>query len=311
MKVFLSHASESKPLVRRIAEQLPRHVDVWFDQDELEAGNRFPEVIERTIRLESDFCAVFVDAWALDSEWVRREVRWALEREAALQRPFVIPVLIDEVEPRLPELGFDPSQRLYLDARDRSDAGTVQSGQRLAAELFKLASRLIESLRSVDRRALIDAFAADLTQFQQAAYMFVAALENRIAVIASEAPVTKLVLEAVNAYNDAANGFVARLPQHRDRLTAAWRDRRALCNDIRELVVLIDPGVYRGALFALNDVLEAVHTVSTPGQEADAATLAGHDARREALLAEAKRALERLSAKAGDVLGDLEAELQA
>ncbi len=307
MKIFLSHASESKPRVRRIAEMLPRHVDAWLDQDELAAGRKFPDIIERAIRLQSDFTVVFVDAQALDSEWVRREVDLALRREVDLQRPFVIPVLLGDVAQRLHELGFDPGQRLYLDARDLSDEGLARSGRALADELFKLASRLIESLRSVDRRALLDAFSSELTAFQQAAYRFVSTFENSLESIVLDERITALVRDALADYNAVADRFIARLPQHRDRLTAAWRDRRALCNDVRELATLIEVDVYRGALFAFSDVIEVIHAVN---DRADVATVRPHEPRREAVVTAARRALERLSTKASDVISDLEAELE-
>ena len=307
MKIFLSHASESKPRVRRIAEMLPRHVDAWLDQDELAAGRKFPDIIERAIRLQSDFTVVFVDAQALDSEWVRREVDLALRREVDLQRPFVIPVLLGDVAQRLHELGFDPGQRLYLDARDLSDEGLARSGRALADELFKLASRLIESLRSVDRRALLDAFSSELTAFQQAAYRFVSTFENSLESIVLDERITALVRDALADYNAVADRFIARLPQHRDRLTAAWRDRRALCNDVRELATLIEVDVYRGALFAFSDVIEVIHAVN---DRADVAAVRPHEPRREAVVTAARRALERLSTKASDVISDLEAELE-
>ena len=307
MKIFLSHASESKPRVRRIAEMLPRHVDVWLDQDELEAGRKFPDIIERTIRLQSDFTVVFVDTQALASEWVRREVDLALRREVDLQRPFVIPVLLDDVAQRLHELGFDPAQRLYLDARDLSDDGLARSGRALADELFKLASRLIESLRSADRRALLDAFSSELTAFQQAAYRFVSTFENTLEAIVLDERITALVRDALAEYNAVADRFIARLPQHRDRLTAAWRDRRALCNDVRELVTLTDVDVYRSALYAFGDLIEVIHAVN---DRADIAAVRPHEPQREAVVAAARRALERLSTKASDVISDLEAELE-
>ena len=307
MKIFLSHASESKPRVRRIAEMLPRHVDAWLDQDELAAGRKFPDIIERAIRLQSDFTVVFVDAQALDSEWVRREVDLALRREVDLQRPFVIPVLLGDVAQRLHELGFDPGQRLSLDARDLSDEGLARSGRALADELFKLASRLIESLRSVDRRALLDAFSSELTAFQQAAYRFVSTFENSLESIVLDERITALVRDALADYNAVADRFIARLPQHRDRLTAAWRDRRALCNDVRELATLIEVDVYRGALFAFSDVIEVIHAVN---DRADVAAVRPHEPRREAVVTAARRALERLSTKASDVISDLEAELE-
>ena len=87
MKIFLSHGSEAKPLVRRLTAALPRHVEIWLDADELRLGQKFAQHIERGIRLESDFVVAFVDRHALDSTWVKREVGLALKRLARC-RPF-------------------------------------------------------------------------------------------------------------------------------------------------------------------------------------------------------------------------------
>ncbi len=50
LKVFLSHARPSKPLVRRVAAALPPHVECWLDQDEMGPGQKFPARIEAGIR---------------------------------------------------------------------------------------------------------------------------------------------------------------------------------------------------------------------------------------------------------------------
>ncbi len=115
MQLFLSHASASKARVRRIVAQLPKHVEAWLDQDELSPGHRFGRHIETAIAEECDFLIVFVDAAALASDWVRREVAAGLAREADLDRPFVVPVLFDDVAARIGEVG-DLADRLYLQA---------------------------------------------------------------------------------------------------------------------------------------------------------------------------------------------------
>jgi hypothetical protein len=65
VKVFLSHASESKPLVRRLTAGLPKHVERWLDAEELATGQRFAKHIEAGIRNECDFFLVFIDEAAL------------------------------------------------------------------------------------------------------------------------------------------------------------------------------------------------------------------------------------------------------
>jgi hypothetical protein len=311
MKIFLSHASESKPVVRRLTDPLPRHVERWLDQEELATGQKFGRHIESGIRLECDFLIAFVDEAALGSEWVRREVALGLERQRDLQRPFVLPVLLGDVESRMGELGLAADEWLYLDARDLSDAGIAASAAALQAELFKHASELVERLRSSDRRALVDAFAAELAEFEQVAYRWVASLANRIEVIVATEATSHHVRDCLAAYNAVADRFIPRLPMHRDRLSAAWRDRRSLRKDIAELIDQIEDGVYRGALYDLNEVLSALHEamVAEQAQRLDAPMLARHEARKGELLTAAQQALDRMTRDASELVGDLTSEL--
>lgn len=64
---------------------------------------------------------------------------------------------------------------------------------------------------------------------------------------------------------EVSERFVPRLALHRDRITAAWRDRRSLCEDVREVLAAIENEVYRGAMFKLNEVIEAIHHLDASG----------------------------------------------
>ena len=312
MKIFLSHASQSKPLVRRLTDPLPPHVERWLDQDELATGQKFAQHIESGLRNDCDFLIVFIDEAALDSEWVRREVGIGLQRQRDLQRPFVIPVLLGEVPGRMHEIGLPADEWLYLDARDCSDPGLAASAAALQAELFKHASELVERLRTADRRALIDGFAAELAEFEQVAFRWVASMANRIDVLIAVPASQDHIRECLAAYNAVADRFIPRLPAHRDRLSAAWRDRRSLCNHIAALIDLVEDGVYRGALFDLNQVLTMLHEsmVADAEDRLQPASLADFEARKVDLLAKAQAAIERMTRDASRLVGDLTSELE-
>lgn len=312
MKIFLSHASPSKPLVKRLTDPLPRHVERWLDQEELATGQKFARHIEAGIRSECDFLIAFIDAAALDSEWVRREVALGIDRQRDLQRPFVLPVLIGDVRERLHEIGLPADEWLHLDARDLSDAGVAASAAALQAELFKHASELVERLRSADRRALIDRFAAELAEFEQVAFRWAASMTSSVGVLVASHAAQEHVRECLAAYNAVADRFIPRLSQHRDQLSAAWRDRRSLCNHIAELIDEVEDGVYRGAMYALNEVLGLLHDgmrLAGDGQLTPE-LVAASDARKDELLATARRALERMTRAASDLVGDLTSELE-
>jgi hypothetical protein len=312
MKVFLSHANESKPLVRRLTDGLPKHVARWLDAEELATGQKFPQHIEAGIRNECDFFLVFIDEAALQSEWVKREVALGRERQRDLQRPFVLPILVGDVQARMGELGLAADEWLYLDARDLSDTGVAASGAAIAAELFKHASELVERLRTTDRRSLIDGFAAELAEFEQVAYRWVAAMENRIDVLVTVQAAIDHVRETLAAYNQVADRFIPRLPKHRDALSAAWHDRRSFINRIAALIDLVEDGVYRGAMYDLNEVLGLVHEAQVADAEKrlDPAQLAKDEQRKTVLIDQAQAALDDLTQRANALFGDLTAELE-
>ena len=309
MRVFLSHASESKPLVERLTEPLPPHVQIWLDRDALAAGQRFGPRIEAAIRRDCDFVLVFVDEHALASDWVKRETALALQRQADLQRAFVLPVLLQPLGGRMKELGIDPQEMLYVDATDPSDDGVARAARLLGDELFKHASVMIESLRNADRRAMLDALSAEVTEYKQVAFRWQAAMGNSLAVLSVNQAAFDHVRETLTAYNEVSERFVPRLALHRDRITAAWRDRRSLCEDVREVLAAIENEVYRGAMFRLNEVIEAIHRLDASGG-APAADVAALDARKDALNEAARAALERMSARTAELIGDLESELE-
>jgi len=305
VRLFLSHASESKPVVRRIAESLPAHVDCWLDQDEMAAGERFGRRIEDAIAEACDYMVVFLDAAALAREWVPREVAWGLEREQSLGRPYVIPVLLEDVRTRLRDIPH-LEDRLYLTAFDHSTTGLAQASGALAEQLFAHASRLVETLRSTARRSLLDAFTRELTAYKQAAYQWRASLGNSLDVLTTNPEAFEHVRESVRLYNLASDPFMEHLGSHRDRINAAWARHRGLCEDMRSLAERIEQ-VYRGEMFELNKIHEIVHSLMTsvPPQLATPQ----QEAHRTMLLTTAGNALDELSRRATQTVAALEREI--
>jgi len=309
MKIFLSHASESKPLVRRLTEPLPPHVAIWLDRDMMAPGQRFGPRIETAIRRECDFVLVFIDEYALASDWVKREAALALDRQLALQRTYLLPILLRDVGPRMRELGIDPEEMLYLDATDSSDQGIAASARTLADELFKHCSVMIESLRDADRRQLLEALAAETIEFKQAAFMWQSSMGNSLAVLTTHLAAFDHVRDCIASYNRVADRFIPRLALHRDRITSAWRNQRSLCNDVRDVLASIENDVYRGAMFRLNEVIEMIHKLDSEGG-APAPEIARLDAEKDRLTDAARTALERMSAATTELIADLERELE-
>ena len=94
MRIFLSYAREQGPLVNAVTDNLPPHIRPWIDQNDLLLGDDIEDSIRSAINDSTDFVVIFLDLYAVESEWVRRELRWALQREEELGRPFVLPVVV-------------------------------------------------------------------------------------------------------------------------------------------------------------------------------------------------------------------------
>lgn len=255
MKVFLSHASEDKSVVRKIRDCLPRHVRVWLDEDELDLGARFPQMIEKAIHEESDFVLVFLSHHAMQSDWVTREFNWALEREQQLQRIFVLPILLDDVRSKIKQgpLG----NRLYLTAFDHSTAGLENTSQDISKNLFAQISRHFNTPTTATPADFLADLNRDFTAYQEIAYKLHAVMGDSVKVLATNATAFNTVARTVDEYNDYSTDFIQRLPEHCRKVKQYWG--RNMGEDCCELVSFIEKEVYRGQIYALNEVREALN----------------------------------------------------
>ena len=82
MKVFLSHSSVDKNLARRLSLDLQAtNIDVWLDQWEIGVGTEFVQSIERGVD-EAEFVIVLLTPGSVASDWVNREWRRKVQKEA-------------------------------------------------------------------------------------------------------------------------------------------------------------------------------------------------------------------------------------
>lgn len=96
--VFLSYTRADLPAVEKIYRKLSAHMEVWFDKNELDPGDRFWSVIEKQI----EDCHLFVPVVSRATEarpkggFIRE---WRIASQEALNRsrsvPFICPILLD------------------------------------------------------------------------------------------------------------------------------------------------------------------------------------------------------------------------
>ncbi|MGW6445241.1 toll/interleukin-1 receptor domain-containing protein [Lentzea sp. NPDC055074] len=132
--VFISHSTKSAPegnarkLLLELVDRFPLGAcRVQADQIFLHPGDRWEEKIGDRIN-ESHFGIVLLDANALDSKWVRREVRQMLDQPTR-KNYRIIAILVDLTRGQVQEAGIaeftklvEELQTLSIEAADSTDA---------------------------------------------------------------------------------------------------------------------------------------------------------------------------------------------
>jgi len=150
MKIFLSHTSRDKPLVREFRTGLPAFLrsKTWLDEDNLLWGDALAGTLKTTIQTKVDFLVIFLTRQALDSAWVRQELEWATAREGELKRTFVLPILIEDVpNDDLPDYF---KHRRYLKLSDFEHESVIALANDATMELFQL---IVEGQEKADERS--------------------------------------------------------------------------------------------------------------------------------------------------------------
>src|ERR1043165_3313949 len=140
-QVFISHSSKDDDFVRELREALEdQGVTVWVDSRKLRGGEKLAPEVAEAIERARQFVAV-ISPNTVNSPWVRREIRKALEVEAARKGEGyrVIPLLLPGVEPSALPLWFDEEP---VGVRVELKAGGI--GEALPAILAALGERLPE-----------------------------------------------------------------------------------------------------------------------------------------------------------------------
>jgi len=144
VKIFLSHRSRDKATVRDFKEGLPKFLHPWLDEESLKWGDTLADKLQATIRADVDFLVIFLGSDTLNSEWVRRELGWALEREKELKRTFVLPVVLDEESAA--KLPPELKGRLHLRLHDFRTRGIEALAADATEKLFHLVVQNYEDL---------------------------------------------------------------------------------------------------------------------------------------------------------------------
>ncbi len=125
-KLFISHSSQDDAFVRELQQALGLHsVDAWIDSRELLPGGLLDPDIAKAINESSAF-AVVVSPASLQSKWVGKELRHALDvqKQRGREKLPVFALSLDDTKLGVLEQFFD-GEPLYIPAR--SGAGGVEA----------------------------------------------------------------------------------------------------------------------------------------------------------------------------------------
>lgn len=93
---FISYSSKDDDFTRRLhADLQARKIKTWFAPEDLKIGDRFHSRIDESIRIH-DKLVLILSEHSMESDWVRREVEAAREREDREKKDILFPIRLDD-----------------------------------------------------------------------------------------------------------------------------------------------------------------------------------------------------------------------
>lgn len=129
--IFICHASQDKPFVRKLTKHLEKHgLHTWVDEQEIRVGESLQDKIEFAIRNADKFLVV-LSKQSLKRPWVRRELKSAIGMELKNKSIFIMPAVIDNV--KIPLFIEDIK---YANFKDDFHAGVTELLKSLLGKTF-------------------------------------------------------------------------------------------------------------------------------------------------------------------------------
>jgi DeoR/GlpR family transcriptional regulator of sugar metabolism len=146
MRIFFSHSSKQKPLVREIKRYLPQYLGSWIDEERLLFGDSIQECIEAVIKSDTDYVLLFIDESASCSEWVAKELEWTLQAEKTHGRTILLSIVVEQhALSRMRSIEIQ--NRKYLELKDFHEGSVRALADAIASDLFALVCRDMDRLR--------------------------------------------------------------------------------------------------------------------------------------------------------------------
>jgi hypothetical protein len=128
MKVFISYSSKDESLAKEVATTLEKAgLSAWYDS-EIMPGQNWAEEIAKRLN-ESDAMVVLLTPHALESNWMRRDIDYALSRKAFNNR--LIPVIVGDFPQYEVPWIFNHLKTIRLSEHGRNEEQLKQIAQAL------------------------------------------------------------------------------------------------------------------------------------------------------------------------------------
>lgn len=139
VRIFFSHNSRQKLFVKAIQQEISLDwssiIEIWLDEKDIHSGQFLSTEIQRSIQDICSFFVIVVDNKAAESEWVAKEIEWALEQEKKIQRTFLIPIVLEkEAWDSFHFCGV--GERKYIYCKDFEDVSIKSTARSLIREIF-------------------------------------------------------------------------------------------------------------------------------------------------------------------------------
>lgn len=117
--MFLSHAHQDRGFASHLAETLRRHgVPVWYSRDRIRGAQQWHDEIGKALN-RCDWFAVLLTPSAVRSDWVKRELLFALQEKRYQER--IVPLLHREC--RYDRLSWTLDGMQHIDFRAKFETG--------------------------------------------------------------------------------------------------------------------------------------------------------------------------------------------
>lgn len=116
--IFMSHTSVDKPFVEKLARDMEKYgTRIWYDKYEIKVGESIFWKIDEGID-NCDFLGMVISKEAWESEWVRKEVAAAWNKQMGMKRNIILPIFYRNCD--IPAMLHDIK---YADFRNDYEAG--------------------------------------------------------------------------------------------------------------------------------------------------------------------------------------------